>query len=37
MLVMDLETFKVGLCHRPNQINEMNDLQGGRCFGSPLK
>ena len=29
--------FKVGLCHRPNQINEMNDARGGRCFQNPLK
>ena len=28
---------KVGLYHRPNQINEMNDSQKGRCFESPLK
>ena len=28
---------KVGLYHRHNQINEMNDSRGGRCFESPLK
>ena len=29
--------LKVGLFHGPNQINEMNDSRGGRCFKSPLK
>ena len=29
--------LNVGLCHRPNQINEMNDSRGGRCFESSLK
>ena len=29
--------FKVGLYHKPNQINEMNDSRGGRCFECPLK
>ena len=29
--------LKVGLYHWPNQINEMNDSRGGRCFESPLK
>ena len=29
--------IEVGLYHRPNQINEMNDSRGGRCFENPLK
>ena len=31
-----LSLRKVGLYHRPNQINEMNDSGGGRCF-EPFK
>ena len=33
--LITLTCLKAGLYDRPNQINDMNDSRGGRCFENP--